>query len=250
MNIIRKGQGTFIKILSLAIGLTVGLVLIAKVQLERNYDCCIVDKEHVYELQETFQRKGQEPQQYGATSGGIAPALAREIPEIRTATRYTGQFSEEKLTLENGNRHFFEEAVFADSCFFDIFATKVLQGDAKRILSTAGQCIGLIGYVRDEVQRRSRELAIRKVMGATIKELQSLFLRSIAFIALPSIIFGTALGLYLSRLLMEQFSDKTPMPWYVFTVCALLVLCIIAVVVYIQTRRVANSNPVNYLKTE
>ena len=110
MNIIRKGQGTFIKILSLAIGLTVGLVLIAKVQLERNYDCCIVDKEHVYELQETFQRKGQEPQHYGATSGGIAPALAREIPEIQTATRYTGQFSEEKLTLENGNRHFFEEA--------------------------------------------------------------------------------------------------------------------------------------------
>ena len=132
MNIIRKGQGTFIKILSLAIGLTVGLVLIAKVQLERNYDCCIVDKEHVYELQETFQRKGQEPQQYGATSGGIAPVLAREIPEIQTATRYTGQFSEEKLTLENGNRHFFEEAIFADSCFFDIFATHVLQGDAHR----------------------------------------------------------------------------------------------------------------------
>ena len=158
MNIIRKGQGTFIKILSLAIGLTVGLVLIAKVQLERNYDCCIVDKEHVYELQETFQRKGQEPQQYGATSGGIAPALAREIPEIQTATRYTGQFSEEKLTLENGNRHFFEEAVFADSCFFDIFATKVLQGDAKRILSTAGQCM---------ISRRLSEKIGGEVVGLT-----------------------------------------------------------------------------------
>ena len=141
MNIIRKGQGTFIKILSLAIGLTVGLVLIAKVQLERNYDCCIVDKEHVYELQETFQRKGQEPQRYGSTSGGIAPVLGREIPEILTATRFTGQFSEEKLTLEDGKRHFFEEALFADSCFFDIFATNVLLGDAKRILSTAGQCM-------------------------------------------------------------------------------------------------------------
>ena len=158
MNIIRKGQGTFIKILSLAIGLTVGLVLIAKVQLERNYDCCIVDKEHVYELQETFQRKGQEPQQYGATSGGIAPVLAREIPEIQTATRYTGQFSEEKLTLENGNQHFFEEAIFADSCFFDIFATHVLQGDAKRVLSTAGQCL---------ISRRLSEKIGGEVVGQT-----------------------------------------------------------------------------------
>ena len=141
MNFFRKGQGAFIKITSLAIGLTVGLVLIAKVQLERNYDCCIVDKEHVYELQETFQRKGQKPQRYGSTSGGIAPVLGREIPEILTATRFTGQFSEEKLTLEDGKRHFFEEALFADSCFFDIFATNVLLGDAKRILSTAGQCM-------------------------------------------------------------------------------------------------------------
>ena len=158
MNIIRRGQGTFIKILSLAIGLTVGLVLIAKVQLERNYDCCIVDKEHVYELQETFQRKGQEPQQYGATSGGIAPVLAREIPEIQTATRYTGQFSEEKLTLENGNQHFFEEAIFADSCFFDIFATHVLQGDAKHILSSAGQCL---------ISRRLSEKIGGEVVGQT-----------------------------------------------------------------------------------
>ena len=158
MNIIRRGQGTFIKILSLAIGLTVGLVLIAKVQLERNYDCCIVDKEHVYELQETFQRKGQEPQQFGATSGGIAPVLAREIPEIQTATRYTGQFSEEKLTLENGNQHFFEEAIFADSCFFDIFATHVLQGDAKRVLSTAGQCL---------ISRRLSEKIGGEVVGQT-----------------------------------------------------------------------------------
>ena len=158
MNIIRRGQGTFIKILSLAIGLTVGLVLIAKVQLERNYDCCIVDKEHVYELQETFQRKGQEPQQFGATSGGIAPVLAREIPEIQTATRYTGQFSEEKLTLENGNQHFFEKAIFADSCFFDIFATHVLQGDAKHILSSAGQCL---------ISRRLSEKIGGEVVGQT-----------------------------------------------------------------------------------
>ena len=44
MNIFAKGQGALIKVISLAIGLTVGLVLIAKVQLEMNYDRCIVDK--------------------------------------------------------------------------------------------------------------------------------------------------------------------------------------------------------------
>ncbi len=136
-----RRQGTLIKVVSLAIGLTVGLVLIAKVQLEMNYDRCIVDKEHVYELQETFQRKGEARQQHGATSGGVAPVLAREIPEIQSATRYTAQFGEEKLTLQDGSRHYFRKAVFADSCFFDIFATTILVGDARKILSTAGQCM-------------------------------------------------------------------------------------------------------------
>ena len=110
--------------------------------------------------------------------------------------------------------------------------------------------IGLIGYVRDEVQRRSRELAIRKVMGAGVGELQGLFLRSIALIAIPSIIVGVGLGWYFSTMLMEQFADKITLSWYVFAACALFVLLIIAAIVLLQTYRVATSNPVNYLKTE
>ena len=134
-------------------------------------------------------------------------------------------------------------------CYNDTRHTRdmILIGCLASLLITL---IGLIGYVRDEVQRRSRELAIRKVMGASAHELQRLFLRSIAVIALPSIIIGTALGWYLSTLLMQQFPDKMPLSLASFAVCALLVLCIIVAVVYLQTRRVSNSNPVNYLKTE
>ena len=42
MNLFPKGKGGLIKVISLAIGLTVGLVLIAKVELERNFDRCVV----------------------------------------------------------------------------------------------------------------------------------------------------------------------------------------------------------------
>ncbi len=153
-----RGQGNLIKITSLAVGLTVGLVLIAKVQLEMNYDHCITEKAHVYELQETFQRKGEAKQQHGATSGGVAPVLAREIPEVQCATRFTGQFGDEKITLDDGSRHYFHEAVFADSCFFDIFATKVLVGNARQILSTAGQCM---------ISRRLSETIGGEVVGKT-----------------------------------------------------------------------------------
>lgn len=141
MSIFPKGQGNLIKVASLAIGLTVGLVLIAKVQLEMNYDRCIVDKEHVYAVGQSFTRESADPAEYENTPGGAIPALCRYIPEIVVGTRYTYQFTKEKLTLEDGSRHAFENSIFADSCFFDIFGTKVLQGDVNRILATAGQCL-------------------------------------------------------------------------------------------------------------
>ena len=141
MNIFRKGQGTFIKIISLSIGLTVGLVLIAKVQLERNYDRCIVDKEHVYEVAEMFQKKGEDANEIAKTPGGAIPALCRYIPEIEVGTRFTYHFTNEKITTEAGMRYSFECSLFADTCFFDVFGTKILQGNAKQVLATPGQCL-------------------------------------------------------------------------------------------------------------
>ena len=136
-----RGQGTLIKVISLAVGLTVGLVLIARVELNRNYDRCIADKERVYQVGEMFQKMGEEAAEYENTPGGAIPAMCRYIPEIEVGTRWTYQFNDEKLTTEDGMHHDFEQTVFADSCFFDIFSTKILQGDAKMILSTPGQCL-------------------------------------------------------------------------------------------------------------
>ena len=141
MTISFKGQGTVIKVASLAIGLTVGLVLIAKVQLEKNYDRCIVDKEHVYAVGESFTKESADPADFEGTPGGVIPALCRYIPEIVVGTRYTYQFNNEKLTMEEGSRHTFDHSLFADSCFFDIFGTEILRGDARKILSTSGQCL-------------------------------------------------------------------------------------------------------------
>ena len=141
MKIFRKGQGAFIKITSLAIGLTVGLVLIARVELNRNYDRCIINKERVYQVSETFQKQGEDANEYENTPGGAIPAMCRYIPEIEVGTRWTYQFTDEKIITEDGQRYSFEHSVFADSCFFDIFGAKILQGDAKKILSTPGQCL-------------------------------------------------------------------------------------------------------------
>ena len=142
MKLFAKGHGSFIKILSLAAGLTIGLVLIAKVLLEYNFDACIKDKENVYTLHECFQREGEEPSEFGSTPGGIVPKMREYIPEIVSGTRYTGQFDNETLVLEEDGRKVVSEfAILADTCFFDIFNSAVLTGNPRTILATPGQCM-------------------------------------------------------------------------------------------------------------
>ena len=49
---------------------------------------------------------------------------------------------------------------------------------------------------------------------------------------------------------MEQFADKVPLRWDLFVDNAVIVLFVISLVVHLQTKRVANNNPIDYLKTE
>ena len=57
---------------------------------------------------------------------------------------------------------------------------------------------GLVGYTSDEVNRRRKEIAIRKVNGAKVKDILRIFLKDIMKIALPCIIVGD-LGAWLDR---------------------------------------------------
>lgn len=140
MILFQKGQGSFIKILSMTIGLALGLVLIARVQLEKNYDGCVDRMEDVYEIVEYFQQTGQDSQEHKATSGGTVNLLRRYIPEIEVGTRYTGWMTDAKIVMEDGQRYDTHEVRFADSCLFSIFRTNVV-GNVTKALSVKGQCM-------------------------------------------------------------------------------------------------------------
>lgn len=110
--------------------------------------------------------------------------------------------------------------------------------------------IGLVGYANDEVTRRRKEIAIRKVNGAQVKNILTLFVKDILRIAIPSLIIGGIGALIVARKWQEQFSEKASLSIFLFLACGLAVLVIILAVVNINCYKVANSNPVNYLKGE
>jgi len=110
--------------------------------------------------------------------------------------------------------------------------------------------IGLVGYTNNEVNRRHKEIAIRKVNGAQVKDVLSLFLKDILRVAIPSVVVGSTGAYFVADAWQQQFSEKAPLTMALFVGCSLLVLAIILVVVLVNCLKVAKSNPVEYLKSE
>lgn len=110
--------------------------------------------------------------------------------------------------------------------------------------------MGLIGYTADEVRRRSKEIAIRKVNGAEASSILELLSKDILVVALPAVILGSLASWYINGIWMEQFAEQIPLGWIVYLLVIIVNLVIIVGCVLWKSWRIANENPVNSIKSE
>ncbi|RHJ78896.1 ABC transporter permease [Parabacteroides sp. AM08-6] len=110
--------------------------------------------------------------------------------------------------------------------------------------------IGLIGYTNDEISRRRKEIAIRKVNGATLLEIQRIFLLDVMRIAVPAAFMGGALAYVLAIRWQQQFIEKVPLNIGIFLLGSLFVILVVTISVIYRIWFAANSNPVESLKSE
>ena len=110
--------------------------------------------------------------------------------------------------------------------------------------------IGLIGYTGDEIQRRSKEIAIRKVTGASSEKILLLFLRNIVIVAFTSLVGGGCMAIIIGRRWLSQFSDQVSLSPFSMLLCVMVLLLMIIGVAAFNTIGVAGSNPINHLRNE
>lgn len=110
--------------------------------------------------------------------------------------------------------------------------------------------MGLIGYVNGETQRRSKEIAVRKVNGAESLHILRLLVRGILYVSAPSIVIGTVASYLVGKTWLEQFAEQIDMNPLLFIGVALFVQLLIVVCVVIKAWHIANENPVKSIKAE
>ena len=109
---------------------------------------------------------------------------------------------------------------------------------------------GLIGYVRDESQRRSKEMAVRKINGATVKEIMGIYVAEIMKLSIPAIILGNVGAWFAASAWLRNFSEKIALsPWF-FILADVTIILLVSGCVIVNSLRISRSNPVESLKNE
>ena len=118
------------------------------------------------------------------------------------------------------------------------------------LLSLLIALIGILGLVWFDTRYMRKEVAIRKVNGASSKDILSKINLKYILIAVISFVIATPLAYAIAQRWMSQFAFRTNIPAWLFAVAFVVVLLITLAVVTLQSWNTANANPVDSLKNE
>jgi len=109
---------------------------------------------------------------------------------------------------------------------------------------------GVLGLVALSVAKRTKEIGIRKVLGATVTQILRLIGREYAVVMIAAFVIGVPLSYLFIRRWLDTFVYHIPLSWWMFAVPPLLVFVLTLLIVAAQGIGTASANPVKSLKYE
>lgn len=111
-------------------------------------------------------------------------------------------------------------------------------------------CLGLFGLAAYLGEQRSKEISIRKILGASVSEVVVLLLRDFVLPIAVAFIVAAPVGWYLMRNWLDGFAYRTTIDLWMIVLSGLITVVIALLTVSFQSLKLATENPVNNLKSE
>lgn len=118
------------------------------------------------------------------------------------------------------------------------------------LLAIVLACLGLFGLTAYAVVQRTKEIGIRKILGATIPDIVSLLSKDFLLLVLIAIVVASPLAWFAANRWLEDFTYRINIEWWVFVVAGIMALVIALATISFQAVKAALSNPVKSLRTE
>ncbi|MCG6188709.1 ABC transporter permease [Maribellus maritimus] len=111
-------------------------------------------------------------------------------------------------------------------------------------------CMGLLGLTILSMQKRTKEIGIRKVNGARVSEILTMLNKNFVKWVIIAFVIATPAAYYTMNKWLENFAFKTTLSWWIFALAGLLALGIALLTISWQSWRAATKNPVEVLRYE
>jgi putative ABC transport system permease protein len=118
------------------------------------------------------------------------------------------------------------------------------------ILAILISCLGLFGLAAYTAERRTREIGIRKVMGASVSSIVNLLSKDFVKLVFIAILLASPIAWWLVKQWLNSFAYKIELDWWVFALSGVTAIGIALITVSGQSIKAALMNPVNSLKSE
>jgi len=118
------------------------------------------------------------------------------------------------------------------------------------ILAIVIACLGIIGLTSFMVERKTKEISVRRVHGATVAHVNSLLSREFLWLILIANFISWPLAYMVIKNWLENFSKHIDMQWYLFLVSGLVTIFITIMITSIHAYRASRMNPADTLKCE
>jgi putative ABC transport system permease protein len=111
-------------------------------------------------------------------------------------------------------------------------------------------CMGLFGLAAFNANQRTREIGIRKVLGAGVPQLVTMLSREFVLLVGVSTVIAAPVAGWGVYKWLQNFAYRTSMPWWIFVLAGVAAMMIALLTVSLQTIRAASANPVKSLRVE
>ncbi|SEM33688.1 duplicated orphan permease [Chitinophaga rupis] len=142
---------------------------------------------------------------------------------------------------------------FANEQYNNMFQQEMLMGKLSGILAVLAiviSCLGLFGLAAYMAEQRTKEIGVRKVLGASVTQVWLLLSKDFIWLVGISCCIATPVALYFLQGWLEKYEYRITIGPWVFIIAALLALTITLITVSFQSVKAALADPVKSLKVE
>ncbi|HEY0109098.1 MAG TPA: FtsX-like permease family protein, partial [Fibrella sp.] len=118
------------------------------------------------------------------------------------------------------------------------------------VLAILIACLGLFGLAAFMAEQRTKEIGVRKVLGASVPNIVGLLSKDFLKLVVIAIIIASPLAWYAMNSWLKDFAYKIDIEWWVFALAGTLAVAIALLTVSFQSIKAALMNPVNSLRSE